>query len=59
MTKLAAVQADHPSAQVRALTQLRRVVHKSTSHGPIFISRDGASGNAGAIQPVRGVIPLT
>src|SRR5262245_54859680 len=38
---------DHPD---RTLTQLWRVVPRSTSHGSIFLSRDGASGNSGAVQ---------
>jgi len=38
---------DHPD---RALTQLRRIVRCSTSYGSIFLSRDGASGNSGAVQ---------
>ena len=38
---------DHPD---RTLTQFWRVVPRSTSHGSIFLSRDGASGNSGAVQ---------
>src|SRR6516164_2295776 len=38
---------DHPD---RTLTQLRRVVARSTSHGSIFLSRSGASRNPGAVH---------
>src|SRR5215831_9596404 len=43
---------DHPD---RTLTQLRRVVARSTSHGSIFLSRSGASGNSGAVQTAPGL----
>src|SRR5438045_3570243 len=42
--------SDHPD---RSPAQLRRVVTRSTSHGSIFLSRDGASGNSGAVHPTR------
>ena len=44
---------DHPD---RSLTQLRRVVSRSTSHGSIFLSRSGASGNSGAVQRALGLV---
>jgi hypothetical protein len=48
---------DHPD---RTLTQFRRVVARSTSHGAIFLSRSGAPGNAGggAVQLAETIAEL-